>query len=164
MDIEKACWISNSVTLNLSVLWMTNLRKVWDENCRALIQTRIIFGSGFRKIFFGSHTWNYIGKLKIIKWNRFDTGCKNEWVILTHCISSTDPCWKILCRSSGNSWETRKFSRDYSVCALTWPTLLIVVPYTKPCLHEWSSFTAVVVNAWKYSLLVKSMLLNRTLS
>ena len=32
---------------------------------------------GFEK-FFDSHVRNYIGKLKMIKWNRFDTDCKNE--------------------------------------------------------------------------------------
>ena len=32
---------------------------------------------GFEK-FFDSHMKNYIGKLKMIKWNRFDTDCKNE--------------------------------------------------------------------------------------
>ena len=32
---------------------------------------------GFEK-FFDSHMQDYIGKLKMIKWNRFDTDCKNE--------------------------------------------------------------------------------------
>ena len=32
---------------------------------------------GYKK-FFDSHMYNYIGKLKMIKWNRFDTDCKNE--------------------------------------------------------------------------------------
>ena len=42
---------------------------------------------GFRK-FFKSHTQNYIGKqLKMIKWNRFDTDCKNEWAIFNRWIS-----------------------------------------------------------------------------
>ena len=26
-------------------------------------------------------------------WNWFDTGCKNEWAIFTHCISFTGPFW-----------------------------------------------------------------------
>ena len=30
------------------------------------------------KKFFDSHIWNYIGKLKMIKWNRFHTNLKNE--------------------------------------------------------------------------------------
>ena len=32
---------------------------------------------GFEK-FFDSHMWNYTGKLKVTKWNRFNTDCKNE--------------------------------------------------------------------------------------
>ena len=28
--------------------------------------------------FFDSHMKNYIGKLKMVKWNRFDNDCKNE--------------------------------------------------------------------------------------
>ena len=32
---------------------------------------------GFEK-FFGSHMQKYIAKLKMIKWNRFDTDSKNE--------------------------------------------------------------------------------------
>ena len=32
---------------------------------------------GFEK-FFDSRTQNYIGKLKMMKWNRFDADCKNE--------------------------------------------------------------------------------------
>ena len=28
--------------------------------------------------FFDSHMQNYIGKLKMITWNGFDTDCKNE--------------------------------------------------------------------------------------
>ena len=34
---------------------------------------------------------NYIGKLNMIKWNRFETDYKNEWVIFTHWISFTGP-------------------------------------------------------------------------
>ena len=41
---------------------------------------------GFEK-FFDSHVQNNIGKLKMIKWNRFDTDCKNEWAIFSHRIS-----------------------------------------------------------------------------
>ena len=43
---------------------------------------------GFKK-FFDSHLWNYIGKLKMITWNWFDTYCKNEWAIFTRLISLT---------------------------------------------------------------------------
>ena len=32
---------------------------------------------GFEK-FFDSHMQNYIAKLKIVKWNRFDTDCEIE--------------------------------------------------------------------------------------
>ena len=32
---------------------------------------------GFKK-FFDSHMQNYVAKLKMIKWNRFDTDSKNE--------------------------------------------------------------------------------------
>ena len=28
--------------------------------------------------FFDNHMLNYIGKLKMIKWNRFNTECRNE--------------------------------------------------------------------------------------
>ena len=41
--------------------------------------------------FFDSHLKNYIGKLKMITWNRFDTDCKNEWAIFTRLISLTGP-------------------------------------------------------------------------
>ena len=45
---------------------------------------------GFKK-FFDSHLSNYIGKLKMITWNWFDTDCKNEWGIFTRLISLTGP-------------------------------------------------------------------------
>ena len=33
--------------------------------------------------FFDKHVWSYTGKLKMIKWNRFDRKCKDEWAIFT---------------------------------------------------------------------------------
>ena len=39
--------------------------------------------------FFDSHMKNYIGKLKMMKWNRFEIGCKNE------SISFTSPLWQL---------------------------------------------------------------------
>ena len=49
-----------------------------------------VFRMGFEQ-FFDSHMYNYIGKLKMIKWNRFDTDCKNKRAIFTRCISFTGP-------------------------------------------------------------------------
>ena len=40
---------------------------------------------------FDSDMKNYIGKLKMIKWNRFDTDCKNERDVFIRCISFTCP-------------------------------------------------------------------------
>ena len=41
--------------------------------------------------FFDNHMESYIGKLKMVKWNRFDTDCKNEWAIFTPCYNFTGP-------------------------------------------------------------------------
>ena len=38
--------------------------------------------------FFHSYMYNYIGKLRIIKWNRFDTDCKNEFAMFTAGLAS----------------------------------------------------------------------------
>ena len=45
---------------------------------------------GFEK-FFDSHMQNYVGRLKVIKWNRFDTDCKNERAIFARWMTLTGP-------------------------------------------------------------------------
>ena len=42
-------------------------------------------------IFRGGLQNNFIGKLKVTKWNGVDTDSKNKSALFTHCISFTGP-------------------------------------------------------------------------
>ena len=42
--------------------------------------------------FFDSHMWNYIGKLKMITWNRFDTKCEMNELLLPTGLASQVLC------------------------------------------------------------------------
>ena len=45
--------------------------------------------------FIDSHMQNYIDKVRVIKWNRCDTDCKNEQAIFTRWISFTGPLYSL---------------------------------------------------------------------
>ena len=46
--------------------------------------------------FFDSHMENYIGKLKMIKWNRFDTDCKMNQPLSPAGLASQVLCYSWL--------------------------------------------------------------------
>ena len=66
--------------------WVSSLLKNNSQNIKWSISP--FLEVGLEKLF-DSHMKNYIGKLKTINTNRFDTHCRNEWVILTCWISFT---------------------------------------------------------------------------
>ena len=81
---KNNCFKPLSTNSEVQCSWFSRLVKMTLKIKTAHIS---IFKSRFRKVL-----WQpFIGKLKMVMWNSFDTDCKNEWTIFTRLISLTGP-------------------------------------------------------------------------
>ena len=106
-NIYCLIWIQDIFSAVINTIKTKNLLKLWIRiqqytatdfqgwsKMTLKIKTAYFstFRSGIRKIIWQPY-YNYIGKLRMIKWNRFDTDNKNESAIFTRWISFTGSLW-----------------------------------------------------------------------